>query len=360
MGLLQHPQAKQLATPKITRKEIVEWTSQLAIMLRAGVDVSTAMKSLYRQARKPGMQMVLGRIQQAVLGGTALSVAVDQFRPIFGESYVASIAAGEASGRLPDVLYELSHLERSHLKLLATVRTILAYPVLLIAVSTIVIICLLLFVLPQFAAIFAQYEMPLPFISRVLIAVSVQLRTRLWLWTPIALAAGAGLLAFRSSESGRRTIDRLMLKNPMFGEVTQLLLIGRVCRLMGIMINSGVPMLDSLRLSRTAVANTVYRKLISDMERSVLNGQGLTEVLSDCTVVPAAAAEMLMTGEQTGTMGVVTNLIGRHFEEEGEAKLREAAAVLEPLLTVVMGAVVAVIVMAVMLPMFDLSTFANG
>jgi type II secretory pathway component PulF len=194
----------------------------------------------------------------------------------------------------------------------------------------------------------------------MLIGFSYYLRSAAWLWVPLAIAGGVGLTAFRMSDSGKRFFDLILLKNPIFGPVTQLLLVGRICRLMGIMIDSGVSMLDSLRLSRSAVTNTVYRQLIVSMERDVLTGQGLSNSLASCTYFPPAAAEMLMTGERTGSMGLVTNLIGKHFEEEGEAKLREAVAVLEPLLTVMMGVVVAVFVMAVMLPMFDLSTFANG
>ena len=363
MALLQAPTPKSkrfVGKIKIPRKDVVDWTSQLAIMLRAGVDISTALQSLYRQSRKPALQHVLSRVQQGVVEGQALSAAIDQFREVFGESFVASIAAGEASGKLPDVLHELAHLERGHLRLRASVRTILAYPVLLVSVSSIVIVCLLLFVLPQFAEIFQQYDMPLPFISRVLIGFSNYLRHGVWIWLPLVIVGLMGLTAFRMSESGKRLFDLMLLKNPIFGPVTQLLLVGRICRLMGIMIDSGVPMLDSLRLSRSAVSNSVYRQLISSMEHSVLNGKGLSASLNSCSYVPPAAAEMLATGERTGTMGLVTNLIGKHFEEEGEAKLREAVAVLEPLLTVLMGVVVAVIVMAVMLPMFDLSTFANG
>jgi len=320
MALLQAPTPKTgkrfVGKIKIARKDVVDWTSQLAIMLRAGVDVSSALQSLYRQSSKPAMQHVLSCVQQSVVEGKALSAAVDEFREVFGESFVASIAAGEASGKLPDVLHELAHLERGHLRLRASVRTILAYPVLLVSVSSIVIVCLLLFVLPQFAEIFDQYDMPLPFISRVLIGFSYYLRTAAWLWAPLAIAGGVGLTVFRMSDSGKRFFDLILLKNPIFGPVTQLLLVGRICRLMGIMIDSGVPMLDSLRLSRSAVTNTVYRQLIVSMERDVLNGQGLSNSLASCTYFPPAAAEMLMTGERTGSMGLVTNLIGKHFDPD--------------------------------------------
>jgi type IV pilus assembly protein PilC len=118
-------------------------------------------------------------------------------------------------------------------------------------------------------------------------------------------------------------------------------------------------MLDSIRLTRSAVKNILFRQLFIQLEDDVLNGRGLTTALSESSFVPGAAAEMIMTAEKTGSLGPVTTMIGQHFEEEGEAKLKELVSIAEPLITVVMGLVVAVIVMSVMLPLFDLSSAAG-
>ncbi len=238
-------------------------------------------------------------------------------------------------------------------------RTLLAYPVLLSSVSALVIFGLIFFVLPQFAEIFDQYEIELPMITKILLAVSSELRTRVWLWLALLIAGIAASVAFLKSDIGSRWWDSLVLNLIFVRDVTRSLLIGRAFRLLGIMIESGVPLLEALRLTRASVQNVLYRDLFDKLEDDILNGRGLGTSLVNAGFVPPAAAEMVLTAERTGTLGTVTQLMGEHYEEEGETKLRELATLIEPLIIVVMGVVVAMVVMSVMLPMFDLSSIAK-
>ncbi len=354
------PTAPRLANKKLKRRDLANITSQLAIMLRSGVDVTSALKSLARQSRNPTQREILEAIHNDLLGGKSFSAALKPYSHVFGETYIASATAGEASGRMPDVLQQLAHLQRGELRLRNTIRTLLAYPVLLASVSSLVLSALVLFVLPQFAKIFEQFEMPLPVITQMLLGVSLELRGRFWLWGPLFLLVIVGTFASRFSTTGRRLWDKGMLNVFLIRDVTRALLIGRVCRLMGLMLDSGVPLLESLRLARSSVGNSLYRELFSELESNVLNGRGLGDALIHSEFIPSSAAEMVLTAERTGNLGAVTQLIGEHFEDEGEAKLREIVTFLEPAITVIMGAVVAVVVLAVMLPMFDIATFANG
>lgn len=346
--------------PKITKRELVSMTSQLAIMLRAGVDVASALESLSRQCKAPALRDVLTDVHDSVLGGNSVSESMSRYPRAFNQTFVASIAAGEASGRLPEVLHQLAELLRSEVRLKNSVRAMLAYPIMLAAVSSVVLLALVLFVLPKFAEIFADFDSPLPVITQVLIAMSSEVRTRWWFWGPLLCGIGVGADAFRRSPAGRLLWDRFTLNAPMLREVTRTLLIGRVCKLIGIMIDSGVPLLDSLRLAKSSVKNALYRELFDQLEDDVLNGRGLATALRDSEFIPSSAAEMVMTAEKTGTLGVVTQMIGAHFEEEGTAKLKEFVAFLEPVITIIMGGLVAVIVMSVMLPLFDLSSAVKG
>ncbi len=346
--------------PKVKRAELVNMTSQMAIMLRAGVDMGSALDSLVRQCTSPALQPILEEIHESVLGGNSVSESMSKYGHVFDATYVASIAAGEASGRLAEVLVQLADLLRNDMRLRNSIRTMLAYPILLCSISSIVVLALILFVLPRFAEIFADFDAPLPAITQLLISTSTELRTRFWLWGPVILGCVGGAYAFKQSPSGRVMWDRFLLSAPFVSKVTQTLLIGRVCRLLGIMIDSGVPLLDSLRLARSSVKNSLYIELFVELENDVMNGRGLAGGLRDSEFIPGSAGEMVGTAEKTGTLGLVTRMIGQHFEEEGEAKLREVVAVLEPVITVVMGLFVAVIVMSVMLPLFDLSSVAKG
>ncbi len=341
------------------RRDVANLTAQIGVMTRSGIDVATAIESLARQCRPPELKRVLQQVHDDVLGGNSLSGALSEHPDAFTEAYVASISAGEASGRLSDVLNQLAKMLRNELRLRSTVRTMFAYPVLLASVSSLVLLVLILFVLPQFAKIFADYDTPLPWVTQVLIGFATELRTRWWLWAPLFVVTLGGAIAFKASEQGKLAWDRAVLNAVFLHEVTRALLIGRVCHLLGVMLESGVPMLEAIRLTRRAIDNRLYQALLRSLEDDVINGRGISPSLLNSAFVPPSAAEMLATAERTGNLGEVTRLLGDHYEEEGQSKLREFVAVLEPAITVGMGLVVAVVVLAVMLPMFDLSTFAS-
>ena len=346
--------------PKITKRELVNMTSQMAIMLRAGVDVASSLESLSRQCKAPALQQVLRNVHESVLGGKSVSESMSDYPRAFNQTFIASIAAGEASGQLPEVLHQLADLLRGELRLKNSIRALLAYPIMLAAVSSVVLLALVLFVLPKFAEIFADFESPLPVITQVLIAASSELTTRWWFWGPAFFGVCAGAYSFRRSPAGRLLWDRFTLHAPVLREVTRTLMIGRICKLLGIMIDSGVPLLDSLRLAKSSVKNSLYRELFDELQEDVLNGRGLATALRECEFIPSSASEMVMTAEKTGTLGSVARMIGTHFEEEGAAKLKEFVAFIEPVITIVLGTLVAIIVMSVMLPLFELSSAVKG
>jgi type II secretory pathway component PulF len=345
---------------KVNRKDLIAMTSQLAIMIRSGVDVTSALQSLVRQQKSPVFRAILAEVHDTVLAGTSLSDALSRYPRTFNGTYVASVAAGEASGQLSEVLAQLAALLRSQMKLANSVRTMMAYPVMLSGISGLVLLALLLFVLPKFETIFADFDATLPAITRLLLAISAELRHRFWLWGPAMLGWVTGAVFFLRSQTGRRLWDRAVLHLYVLRDVTRCLLIGRTCRLLGIMIDSGVPLLKSLELARNSVKNSLYRGLFDRLEEDVINGRGLANALLESEFIPGGAAEMVVTAERTGTLGSVTRMIGEHYEEEGEARLKELVAVAEPAITVVMGLLVAVIVMSVMLPLFDLSSAVKG
>jgi type II secretory pathway component PulF len=192
-----------------------------------------------------------------------------------------------------------------------------------------------------------------------MLGVSTELKSRWWLWLPLVGAVIAAGIAWRATEPGRRSIDGMLLS--MFGvsSVTRPLLIGRTCSLLGLLLQSGVPLLDALRLCRQAVANLVYKDLLGDIADNVINGRGMGAALLEADVVPVSAREMLITGERTGNLVEVSQLLGVYYEEEAENRMKQAVRLLEPLITVVMGLIVAVVVLSVMLPIFDLSTVGS-
>lgn len=345
---------------RVSRKEVVDLTTQLSIMIQTGVDVSSAMKACGRRSRKPVLRMMLDDIHDSVMSGNPLSESMKAYRDVFGDTFIASVAAGEASGRLPEVLGELAKIERGNLRLQSNIRTMLAYPIMLGSVSSLVLAALIFFVLPQFAQIFKQFDMPLPIVTQLLIGFASELRIRWWLWIPLAIGGLVGLIVFKRSPRGREFWDYFTLYTPIIRDVARNLQIGRTCRLLGLMVESGVPLLESIRLAKMASSSLRYQRLFGRLEEDVLNGKGLSSGLQAADFIPPGAADMLLTAERTGSIGPVTELIGGHYEEEGETKMKEIVTLLEPAITVGMGVIIAIVVSAVMLPMFDMASVSSG
>ena len=344
---------------RVGKRDLMALTSQLAIMARSGVDLATALKDVSTQCQNPRLKKALQQIHEDVMSGRSITGALGNYEHIFGQSYVASVAAAEVAGRLPEVLSRLAALLRGELRMISTVRSLLAYPVLLASVSTVVVFALVFFVLPQFADVFMQLDLTLPMITKILVGMATEVRGRFWLWGPLGLGMAAATVCFSMSGAGGRFLDRFLLNTVLVRNVTQALLIGRAFRLLGTMIESGVPLQTGLRLTRSSFKNSLLRGLFQTMEDDVVNGKGLSSSLFSCSFVPSAAAQMVATAERTGTLAAVTQQIGEHYEEEGENRLRELAGVLEPLMIIVMGVIVALVVMSVMLPIFDFATAAK-
>ena len=353
------PKSK-LPKQRVSKRDIVSATSQLSILLRSGMDLSSSLESLTRQTKNVVMKKMLRDIHERVLAGLQFSDALSIYENTFGASFVASIRAGEASGKLAKVLVQLAHLQRQQLRMSASLRAMLAYPIVLTVVSSGVVLALMIVVLPRFAAIFDDFDATLPGITRVLLAIS-EFITNYAVFVVSALALAVVSLVFMyRSESGKRILDRWLLNSIAFRYVTRPLYIGRACRLLGMMIENGVPVLEAIQLTRTSVKNREYVKLFERLETEVVNGRGLGNVLLQAEFVPDSAAEMLVMAEKSGALEMVTQIIGDHYEEEGEMRLREVVNYAEPALTVGMGLIISVVIMAVMLPMFDLATVASG
>lgn len=344
----------------IRKQEIAEVTAQLSIMTRSGIDLASALESLSHQCQRPRMAEILKDVKDSVLGGSLLSDALRKHPNVFEPTYVATVAAGEASGKMSKVLAQLAEMQRSELRSVRAIRTMLTYPILLTLVSSSVLAGLILFVLPRFMTIFSQYDMPLPLITEVLLGVADLLRNGWWIWLPAMIAGFIGLFLWRTTESGATTIHRFWIYGPVIGTVCRAALVSRACRLLALMLENGVPLLESLQLVRHAMGNRMYKQLFLRLEDAVVNGQGLAAALKKSDILPESAKEMIATAERTGNLHEVTSMIAEYYEEEAQAKTRQLVGMMEPIITVVMGVVVATVVLAVMLPVFDLSKFASG
>ena len=347
---------KQGTTVKVSKNDLLIVTTQLAIMCRSGVDLAAALTSIARECRQPGLQRVLTDVSNDVNNGTPASVALGKHPAAFGPAYVASTAAAEASGTLVEVLQRMCELLKNEIRMQQVIRGIVTYPLVLASVASVVLNALVFFVLPQFSKVFKNMGRPAPPTTQFLLDGATFLRSNvLWILAAVAIA-GTAAISFAMSDSGRRYWHRLVFQIPVLRDAMRSLLSGRVFRLMGDLLESGVPLVEALKLSRSAVKNMLLQELLESVENEVVNGRGMSGEISRSELIPAGAAQMIVTAERTGRLGNVLQLIGEHYEEQGEQQLRQAARVVEPGIIVVMGIAVGAVVMAIMLPLLDVST----
>ncbi len=340
----------------LPKRELLMVITQLSIMLRAGVDLADAVRSISTRAKSDRVRHVMARVYSSLEQGMQLSKALELEQKTFGNVTVALVAAGEASGGLPEVLARLSAIIRDEMRLMSSIRSALGYPVVLLLVTIGVLAGMVFFVLPQFAGIFKSANSEIPFITQVLLDGGQFAQSYWWLILGSAAATVYGLVAYCKSTAGRIHVDRLLMCTPMVKGICAPLMSGRLFRLQGAMLDSGVPMLDVLKLTKASVENACYSQMIDQVEASVVNGDGFSTVLRDNPLVPAAAADMVATGEANGQLGSVLQTVGEFYESEGEEKLRDAVKIAEPVVIIGLGVVVGGIVLSVMLPMLDITT----
>lgn len=341
---------------KVPKRDLLMFTTQLVILSRSGVELAEALQISRDQCTNPKLRTALEQVYNDLSDGLSVSAALRRQSHIFGEAYVAGVMAGEASGQITEVLNRLADMLRNEIRLQSTLRAALSYPMVLMGVSVLVVAALIGFVLPQFSKVFESMEISPPAMTQMLLAVSSGFQEHVFLYSGGIVAAIVALVRLWPTPSFRRYRDKLALNLMLVKDVTRALNVGRSFRLLGTMLQSGVPLLDGLQLCGKTIGNSIYRELFDHLQQEVLSGRGIGVTLAGTPFVPSGAAQMVLTAEKAGRLGNVMQMVGEYYEDDGERRLQELAKLLEPAVIVVMGAIVAVIVASVMLPMLDISS----
>ncbi|QDU90381.1 Type II secretion system protein F [Pirellulimonas nuda] len=350
------PRAKGAGSKPLDKRDLVMMVTQLSIMTRSGVDVADAINSIAGRASKPAVRESLSQLHAALQEGSRLSQALAAQGDRFGGVMTASVAAGEASGKLPQVLDRMRVLMRDELRLRSAIRSVVSYPLVLMVVTFGVLGAMVFFVLPQFGSIYESSQAPTPVVTKLLLNTASVIRTY---WWAVAAAGGLGLVGaarLARSATGRRWIDRTCFQIPLLRSVCRSLGVGRVFRLQGVLLESGVPLLEVLQLTKSVSRNSLMKDLNARMQQAVLVGKRMSSALEGHVCVPDGALEMVATAEANGQLAGVLQTVGEFFESEGEQQLKEVVKIAEPIIIVLLGVVVGAIVLAVMMPMLDLST----
>ncbi len=357
-GAADDPASGRLSR-RISRESVAVLTSQLASLLKAGLPLASALRSLHQQMKGSPLAQVLQKIEQDVSESTTLSESVARFPYLFPRAYSAAIRAGEESGRLAEVLARLAGNLKKEMEIRGRIRGALAYPVFLCVLGGLTLVVLLTFVIPRFTRLFATMGEQLPLPTRILLAFSDTM-DRFWPAVLGGLTAGVVccVLAARR-EAVRSVIDRWALRLPYVGPIVGRSEIARFARTLSELLGSGVSILNSLRIARGVLGNHEFAAAVDEIRDAVSKGTPLADIMADLPVFTPLVVNMVAVGEQSGQLPELLLEVADIYEKECERAIHAFTTILGPMLIVILGGVIAFVITAILLPVFQASTLAG-
>ncbi|WKZ24161.1 MAG: type II secretion system F family protein [Candidatus Dojkabacteria bacterium] len=336
-------------------KDKMIFLKQFSIMLNAGLSITRALEVLSLQAQNPRFRQVLKEVLRAVSGGVQLSDSFAKYPDVFDSIAVNLIKAGEQSGNLGTILRKLSREYEQKNALRSKVMSALAYPAVLTVVMIGVVIFLMAVVVPQLQDAFVSFGADLPLITKIVIGIS-NFMTEFWyLLVLILIAAGVSLRYFLSTPEGRRVWDKFIITVPLFGPLFVKVQVATFSRVLYLLVSSGVPILQTLELTEATLSNVWFKDEVAAMRDQVKRGVSIAVPLLQSQYFPSLVGYMVNVGQETGQLDTVLRKVAKYYDLEIKSATSTLSSLLEPILLVVMGGVVAVIVSAIYYPMFTLT-----
>lgn len=341
----------------ISFTDLVHFTRQLSTMITAGLTLVEALAILRQQLAKPKLVKLVSEIEDQVRGeGKSMVAVLEKYPQIFPPLYLALIRAGEASGKLDVIMARLAdNLEKSQ-EFKSKVRGALVYPAIVVSGMLIVSFIVMTVVVPRLTSLYKEFGVTLPLPTRILIALSTVL-THYWILMILAVIGTAVcFLKFRQSVFGRHVLAAIMLRLPVFGNLIQQSTLTEITRTLSMLVDSGVPILTSLEIVQEATGNVLFKEVFAEAAKKVEKGLPLSEPLSDSKLFPPILGQMVAIGEQTGKLGESLLKLSHYFETEADSVVRTLTTMIEPLIMIVLGLGVGFLVMAVLLPIYSLTS----
>ncbi|PWG01527.1 type II secretion system inner membrane protein GspF [Sphingosinicella humi] len=350
---------RALLRKKLTAKQLALFTRQLATLVQVS-PLEESLRTIARQAEQEMVRRVLDSVHGGVVEGRRLSEAMGRERTSFPPLYRAMVSAGESSGTLPQILERMADLLERQAEVRGKVMSALAYPVILAIVATFVVFALMIFVVPKVVEQFEDVGQALPLLTRIVIALSEFLGN--WWWALLLALIGVGLLIGRAlqDEALRLRFDRRLLRLPLIGRLIRDLHAARMARTLSTMVGSRLPLLEGLKLTTQTVHNRALRQASEEITEAIRTGGSLSAALKRAGVFPPLLVYLAASGEASGKLDIMLERAADYLEREFDSFTSAALSLLEPAIIVIMGAIVAVIVLAILLPILQLDTLASG
>ncbi|MBN1123928.1 MAG: type II secretion system F family protein [Sedimentisphaerales bacterium] len=343
-----------------SRKDILNFTNQLAVMVRAGISLQDALESIGDQVQKKKWKSVLLDLKERIEGGESFSQALAEHSDIFSDLYINMVAAAELSGSLSTMLQQLVEYLDQEAETRSNVISAMVYPMIIAVMAISATTFLLVFVLPRFLKVFAGKEHMLPTPTKIIMAVSGFMHDYWFFVFPGIIAACGAFWYFIHTPFGHEWWDRTKLKIPLIKTVCRCLYITRGLHTMGVLTNAGVPILDTIAITARISGNLLYERMWKGVHEEVRQGKKIAPSLSSYELMPGGVVQMISSGEESGTLADVLRDISEFYARELKTVIKAVTSMIEPLMIVVMGVLVGFIAMSIILPIFKMSSLATG
>jgi type IV pilus assembly protein PilC len=346
---------------RVKQAEIAIFTRQFSVMLDAGLPLVQCLDAIAQQHPNPTFKSVLEQIRGDVEGGSTLSDAMSKHPKVFDPLFTNMIAAGETGGILDTILQRLSIFIEKIVKLKRALRSALIYPGVILTIAVVVVGVILWKVVPVFRTLFEGFNVELPLLTRMVIALSTFLESY---FIFIAIFIGLAIFGIRTyyrTEPGRLTIDTLLLRVPTIGDVLRKVGVARFTRTLATLLSSGVPILEGLEITAKTAGNAVLENVLRQVRKHIEEGKTMTEPMRQSKFFPPIVTQMVSVGESTGELDTMLVKVADYYEDEVDVVVANLLTILEPFMMVVLGVIVGGIVISMYMPMFKLiEVLSNG
>ena len=346
-------------TKPVKSSELLFFTSQLSLMLEIETPLNLALKSISNQTGNKYFKKVLSGLFKEIEEGMQLSESMKHHPEVFTNVYSSMIKSGESGGFLKEILDRIVEMQEKRQALVTSLRSALTYPAVLCVVSVIVVIFILTTVLPKFTAFFIGKEEILPATTRILMSLSVILKNYWFGLSLLAIGLFAGTMLFKESRTGKRFIAWAIVNLPIISKLSNKIYTCAMLRTLGNLMESHVPLLEALEVTRGTISNFYFRDLIDTISAHVREGGKFSKPFSSYPYALDSVKQMIATGEETGSLQKVMLRLAEFYDEEVERELKILSSLIEPVALIVMGVVIGLIVSSVILPLFRLAQVMN-
>jgi type IV pilus assembly protein PilC len=346
--------AFELTKKKVPRSDVMNFTRQLAVFMKAGIPIMEALEVIVEETQNKLLRQIVREVIDSLRAGDTFAAAASAHPEAFPNFYVGILESAELTGNLDAVLNQLADYIERDTKARSKITAALIYPAVVAAMSVVTVLVLTVFVLPRFTTFFSSLHAKLPLITRIMMSTSSAVIH--WWYAELGVVLVlAGLFIFcRRDPRGRAKLDALMLKLPVVGDLTQTAILERTCRILSSMLKAGVDLPRSMAVTAESANNAVYHKALEEVREAMMEGQGLAGPISRTGLFPGAARQMFRVGEETGTLDQQLEVAAEYYNRELEVKLDRATALFEPAIIIFMGVIVGFVAVALISAMYGI------